>query len=198
MNAAWYQRMSVAFVVLLFISPAAVAVAQPAIIATISPPPNEFGWNNTPVVVSFYCQRALDCPAPLSIHAEGLRQLVRSSVTDADGRTASVSIEISIEFSAPKIAILTPESGFETRRAAIDVHAHVTRSIAEIAIATCNGDRVPVLDSDAITCLSALRDGINDVVVQITDRAGNSASTGIQIHRVGTASSIIVVPDVRT
>src|SRR3954454_25274809 len=100
MNASWCRTMQ--FVYVFLFASAATAIAQPAIIATISPPPNEFGWNNTAVLVSFHCQRALDCPDPLSLEVEGPRQLVERSVMDADGRTASVSVEIRIEFSPPK------------------------------------------------------------------------------------------------
>jgi hypothetical protein len=80
----------------------------PTITAVASPPPNAAGWNATDVTVSFECEDACSgirsCPKPVTVASEGAHQVVSGTAVDRAGNTASVSVTLSVDKSAPTIA----------------------------------------------------------------------------------------------
>jgi pectin methylesterase-like acyl-CoA thioesterase len=81
----------------------------PSIIAVRNPPPNANGWNNTDVTVSFNATDGLSGVAtfsgPVTVSTEGANQPVTGSATDLAGNTASVSVAVSIDKTAPELFI---------------------------------------------------------------------------------------------
>jgi hypothetical protein len=188
---------AVCFSLLTVVAAATPATAQPSIAASITPSPNRFGWNNTQVTISYACGGVTSCPEPIAVSSEGDRQLFRQTVTDAMGRSATVSTEVSIDFTPAAISFTSPSHNSSTTAAAVSISAQVSDAGSRVGTATCNGDAA-VVQAGEVSCIVPLRDGVNDVVVQVTDRAGNSSSTGVQVHRVGSASSVTIVPSVLT
>ncbi len=80
----------------------------PRIDGAQSPPPNQFGWNNTDVTANFVCSDALSgvgsCgPALQTITTEGAGQVVTASATDLAGNTAVLNFgPINIDKTVPE------------------------------------------------------------------------------------------------
>ena len=84
----------------------------PTISASASPPPNGNGWNNTDVTVSFAGSDGLSgvdtVTDPVTVTAEGAGLVVTGIATDQAGNSASTSLTINIDKTAPLIATDKP------------------------------------------------------------------------------------------
>ena len=116
-----------------------------------------------------------------------------------NGMSTTVMTSNGDEDVAPPVVILTmPAKGITTRKAEIVVKGRVSDDSSGIASVTCNGRPATVVDGD-VRCLVSLRPGINDVVLQASDVAGNSASAGGRITRVlRNINAIALTPGRRT
>jgi RHS repeat-associated protein len=80
----------------------------PIINATSTPLPNANGWNNGDVTVTFTCSDARSgiatCPAPDVVTSEGADQIVSGTATDRAGNTATASVGIDLDRTAPTVA----------------------------------------------------------------------------------------------
>ena len=63
--------------------------------------------------------------------------------------------------------------------------------------ATCNG-RPAMLQGSFVTCSIGLHDGVNDIIIQAMDVAGNSGSTGVRVVRAAPPRSIAIIPGTAT
>ena len=85
----------------------------PTIHAAAGRAPNTAGWYNAPVSVAFVCADTLsgvvNCPAAVTASTEGANQPVTGSVTDRAGNSASTSLDVSIDTTAPTIRALVGE-----------------------------------------------------------------------------------------
>ena len=79
----------------------------PSISASLSPEPNEHGWNNEPVHVSFRCSDSLSgiasCTGDRTVRSEGARQAVTGYATDRAGNTDSKTLYVNIDLTKPVI-----------------------------------------------------------------------------------------------
>ena len=81
----------------------------PSISTTVSPPPNASGWSSAASeTVTFLCSDsgsglATTCPAPVTVSAEGSTP-VSGSVTDLAGNTATASVAVQLDRTAPTIS----------------------------------------------------------------------------------------------
>ncbi|MGC2694177.1 MAG: hypothetical protein WA738_00140, partial [Candidatus Angelobacter sp.] len=79
----------------------------PTIQATVSPAPNAAGWNNSNVTVSFTCSDAISgvatCPSPVTVTTEAANQTVSGTATDHAGNSASASVSVNLDKTAPAI-----------------------------------------------------------------------------------------------
>jgi hypothetical protein len=169
----------------------------PVITPTYNPAPTAAGWNNGPVIVSFTCADAASgvasCPAPVSFSSEGQGQSVSVTATDGVGNQRTVTISVSIDLTAPVLAVVQPSSGATVAESSVALSGTVADTLSGMDRMSCNQAPVAVVNG-AWSCTALLHDGMNIVLLQSVDRAGNSASRGVQIIRTAVASAITVVP----
>ncbi|GAB3436899.1 OmpL47-type beta-barrel domain-containing protein [Flindersiella endophytica] len=82
--------------------------ARPGIVGSSSPAPNAYGWNNTPVSVSFSCSDTqsgvAQCTDPVDVTGEGAGQKVTGTVVDGVGKSWSMTVDgINLDFTAPVV-----------------------------------------------------------------------------------------------
>jgi len=158
--------------------PTIVASAFPAVLST---------WANAPVTVTFRCWDASGisfCPAPVTVTEEGPPQLISGTAVDAAGNRNTASIAVGIDLTAPMVTLTSPARAITTRRAEMMVTGRLSDALSGIAGATCDGRPARVV-LRVVLCSVILEPGVNSVILQASDVAGNSASAGVQITRVG-------------
>jgi|GEM_PF-2671395 len=89
----------------------------PEVIASIDPPPNKDGWNNTDVTVSFYCRDyesgIRECPQSVRVSNEGKNQIIRARAIDKVGNSQQIEVVINIDKTPPFVSV----KGVENKRA---------------------------------------------------------------------------------
>ena len=178
-----------------FLSISATALAQTLILAPVRPAPNSAGWNNSEVVIVFACERSVRCPDLVIIGTEGAGQVATGTAVAADGVEATASATFSIDLTPPVVSIQSSSERATTTAASMRIDAHAVDALSGLASATCNGRAAAFDARGTVECVVALHPGVNDIVVEATDRAGNSGSAGIRVTRTGVASVLHVVPD---
>ncbi len=168
-----------------------VQTAPLAVNASTSPLPNVNAWNSGNVVVSFQCTGGVSpvqCPSPQTISVEGANQNITATATDAAGQTASASIILNIDKTAPTIAgQASPQpnsNGWNNTPVTVNFQCDDALS----GLAGCGS---PVVVSV---------EGANQVTSSTaTDLAGNSASASVPVSLDLTpptiTASISPVPD---
>lgn len=154
----------------------------PVISASRSDAPNDNGWNNTPVTVSFLCSDALSgvasCASDVTLSGEGAGQEASGDAVDAAGNGASVTEgPISIDMTAPVVSLSTNAS--YTVDQTVSVTCSASDALSGIDESTCAS-----VGGEAYT----FGVGSHTVTASAKDNAGN----------VGTASatfSVSVTPD---
>ncbi|MDO8677529.1 MAG: hypothetical protein Q7R30_03065 [Acidobacteriota bacterium] len=98
----------------------------------------------------------------------------------------------------PIVTLKSPADGITTRKAEITVKGRVSDTESGIASVTCNGQPATVVDG-VVRCVVSLRPGVNDVILQASDVAGNSASAGARVTLARrTISAIALTPGRKT
>ncbi len=148
----------------------------PGLIAgEITPAPNAAGWNNADATVSFTCSDALSgvasCSESQSLQQEGAQQTVTGTVADTAGNSASTTLTLNIDKTAPEITTtlepLPNEAGWHKEAVLVRFHCSDTLS----GIATC---------PEPVTL--SLEGGAQEVSGTAVDVAGNSASTTVSVN----------------
>lgn len=84
--------------------------SAPIITASVSPAPNSDGWTNSDVTVSFTCSDSLSgidvCPSPITL-SEGAGQIITGTATDKAGNSASTSVMVNVDKTAPVVSNLS-------------------------------------------------------------------------------------------
>lgn len=82
--------------------------APPRITAALSEPADAAGWHRRDVTVTFTCgddlSGVVDCPGPRLVSAEAAGQQISASVTDRSGHTATATVTVNLDKTAPTIA----------------------------------------------------------------------------------------------
>lgn len=121
---------------------------------------------------------------------------IAAVATDARGRTAVAAITVSVDQTAPFLAIETPASNSTTSANTIDIRGTVNDAVEgyygapepKVVVKLANGSvNARVGDKNFLAMGVALALGSNTITVVATDQAGNERSTSINVMRVAAA-----------
>jgi hypothetical protein len=155
------------------------------ITASISPPPNPAGWNNTDVTVSFACsggtRGVASCPAPVRVDSEGSNQTVTGTTVDRAGNSASASVTVNLDKTPPGIAATAspPPNPAGWNNSNVTVTFVCADSLS--GIETCPA---PVLVTS--------EGGTQQVLGEARDKAGNTATASASVSLDKTPPSLAV------
>jgi Glucodextranase, domain B len=156
----------------------------PSIVASQAPPPNAFGWNNSPVTVSFACADNLSgvqsCSTPVTVAAEGKDQSATGGGVDFAGNFAESSAKVSIDLTPPVLAVTSPANGSSVTTSSVSVAGTVFDALSGIASVQCNGVAA-TLSSGGFLCQVGLTPGVNPIQVSAIDNGGNQAQSAISV-----------------
>ena len=178
-------------------SASATAVVQldqtaPTITATVSPPPNASNWSSAASeTVTFTCSDAgsglaTACPAPVTVSAEGATP-VSGSVTDVAGNTATASVSVQLDRTAPTISASV---------APVPNANGWNKGDSAVVSFTC-GDTGSGFASGACPApVTVSTEGVTPVSASVIDQAGNLATivATVQIDRTLPTISAVVTP----
>ena len=167
----------------------------PTITGSRSPAANGFGWNNSPVIVSFNCSDAesgiAGCSDALTLSNEGAGQSVNGQAQDTAGNTASATVsDINIDVTAPTLtgAATTNPNAFGWYKGDVTVQWTGQDGLSGIDPATQPADSV----------ITGEGSNLGAGPVSISDKAGNTGSgsvSGIKIDRTAPTISGATVND---
>lgn len=160
----------------------------PTIQASINPPANAAGWNNTNVTVHFTCTNATSCPADAIVSTEGAGQVISGTATGAGGST-DTSVTLNIDKTAPAVQITSPANN-SSSASPVAVAGNFSAGGSPIASATCNG-AAAAINGLNFTCAVPLNAGSNPIVARVTDTAGNEGSATVNVSLATTATPTI-------
>lgn len=159
--------------------------ALPAITVSASPAPNGNGWNHTAVTVTFVCNAGsstiVTCPNPQLVSTEGANQVITGTVTDATGNSATASMTLNIDQSAPALTVASPSEGDTVSSNTITVTGNVLDSLSGVANVSCNGTATSVTSGN-FSCDLSLNPSVNLVRIVATDVAGNVAVSNLHVR----------------
>jgi|GEM_PF-4157847 len=144
-----------------------VDTTQPTIVPEVNAPPNENGWYNGPVTVSFSCADAesgiLSCSEPITLATDGLDlQAVGHAQDRAGNKAAILKRPIRIDQAPPTIAF--PGAREYLVDEVVDVACVIGDGLSGVKESTCRG-----AGGEAYS----LGVGAHTVSAQATDLAGN-------------------------
>lgn len=146
----------------------------PVISASVSPSPNQAGWHNGPVTVTFTCSDTTSgiatCPDPVTVSTEGSGQVISGTATDIAGNSASTSVTLNIDSTQPAITpSIVPAANINLWHNS-DVTVSFTCDDLLSGITTCP------------TPVTVSIEGAQTISGTVTDNAGNSTTAEVSIN----------------
>jgi pimeloyl-ACP methyl ester carboxylesterase len=155
----------------------------PQITASASIAPNSHGWNNSDVVVSFSASDALSglvsSPADVTVSTEGAGQEIAGTAEDRAGHTASASVVLNIDKTAPQI----------TAGASVAPNGNGWNS-GDVVVSFTTSDEVSGLVSSPADVTVSSEGAGQNIAGAAEDRAGNTASASLVLNIDKTAPAI--------
>jgi len=169
----------------------AVDITAPVITASATPTANAAGWSNSDVTVSFTCSDTgsgiATCPAPVVVSTEGAGQVISGTAVDVAGNSASTSVALNIDKTAPSVALDAPIAGSVQRvnPPAISVSYSDTNAVDGSSLSLqLDGSPLSVTCSTTPTSTScvpvaAISGGAHTLQASISDIAGNVTTSTV-------------------
>jgi hypothetical protein len=152
---------------------------DPGITASVAPPPNGNGWNNSNVTVSFACIPGAapiqSCTSPVNISSEGANQTVSGGVTDTSDNSATATLTVNLDLTPPVLSITSPANPATVNTPYVVVAGTITDALSGAGGVLCNGAPASVTGSN-FSCTVLLNVVSNSISVTGVDLAGNSAT----------------------
>src|SRR5690606_16984074 len=117
--------------------------------------------------------------APVDVLAEGERQLGASLTDEVGNVTSAVPITITVDTTAPEITIISPVNDAVVSVAAVEI----VGNISEAANVFIDGEPMVVSQEGRFSTTRELLEGINEFHIVAEDRAGNSGTFDLRVHR---------------
>ncbi|MBM3765170.1 MAG: hypothetical protein FJW32_07235, partial [Acidobacteria bacterium] len=174
--------------------PVAYTAPKLLISAAPAPAPNAAGWNNTNVTVSFTCSGGvgtITCPQPVAVTTEGANQTIQRTANDTGGNSASASVTLRIDKTAPAIAVTSPSSGSSVPGTQVTLNGTASDTLSGIATVRCNAVTA-ALTPGGFSCTVTLNPGANTINLQATDVAGNTTAITHIINSGSNGLSILL------
>jgi len=156
----------------------------PTITATVLPAPNAAGWSRSNLTVMFTCSDALSgiqsCPTPVVVSIEGANQTISGTTFDFAGNSATASLIVNLDKTAPSLQVASPADGAVLNQANLTINGSVSDSLSGVSSVTCNS--TPALVSgNSFSCMITLVEGPNSVTVLGKDVAENERQTTLSV-----------------
>ena len=162
----------------------------PSITGSRAPEGNAFGWNNSPVTVSFTCHDGLsgiaDCSSPSVVATEGLGLTVAGQALDRAGNGGSTSVTgMNLDFTPPSL----------TLPSALTIEA-TGPSGATVGYASSASDALSgMLDFNCAPASGAVFAlGTSSVQCAAYDKAGNQATGSFTVTVQDTTAPVVTPP----
>lgn len=157
----------------------------PTITGVVTPTPNTAGWNKSNATVTFTCADAISgvfsCTAPVQVSTEGANQVVIGTAQDKAGNTASVSVNVSLDKTAPVLTITSPTNNQAVTPGSVTVTGTATDALSGIATVMC-GSAAATITGSNFTCTYTVVPGPNTLTVQAVDKAGNTTQSTVSVQ----------------
>jgi hypothetical protein len=150
----------------------------PSIVSSRSPAPNDAGWHNGPVTISYVCtdgwSGVASCPAPVTVDTDGADQDVSATGSDRAGNTTTVRDVISIDSAAPVLVGMSVDLMVEA--------AGPSGTTVDFAVPTVTDsvDSDPVVACDRASG-STFPIGVTTVECTAIDSVGNSSTATFDV-----------------
>ncbi|HUJ80151.1 MAG TPA: Ig-like domain-containing protein, partial [Nitrospiria bacterium] len=156
----------------------------PDITASVNPPPNATGWHHQDVTVTFICADAGSgisrCPEPIVVVDEGAGRIVTGTAIDRAGNSASVSVTVNHDKTPPAVSVISPPDGTVRNSSPALITGTSTDALSGVAGVSCGG-LIAALSESTFSCQWSLIEGVNRVVAQAADQAGNVGSSTLTV-----------------
>lgn len=161
------------------------AVVTPlSISASTVPLANSAGWYRSDIRVNFTCNSQAtpiaSCSAPQLIQVEGANRTVRGTAIDSAGNSASTSIRVNLDRTAPLLTVSSPNEGAVVFGPMVSVSGNVSDVLSGVSSLTCNGS-VATIQGSSFFCRVSLKPGRNLLEIKVRDRAGNISSRDVHL-----------------
>jgi hypothetical protein len=174
------------------LSPAVMAVhdtAPPGIVARTTRIANAAGWFHEVLAVEFECTDAISgiatCPDRVIIDTDTTGRTISGTATDRAGNTASTSIAVKLDATAPTLMIQgvgDTLGDILTNSAMLPVAGTVNDTLSGVSSVRCNGASA-TLTPPAFNCSVPLGETRVIVTVEVTDVSGNVTAQTFMVSR---------------
>jgi hypothetical protein len=173
-------------------------VDPPLIIASVSGGARSAdGWYHQPATVYFTCADVgsgiASCTAPVTLSSDGPNQSVSGTAVDRVGLSASATSTVNIDATPPVLTLaVTPQV---TNLSSIALSGSASDALSGLSGVTCNG-RAAAVAGQTFACTVELLEGINELRIVASDRAGGEQTRIIAIRRDVTPPELTIAAPV--
>ena len=158
----------------------------PTITASVDPVVGPEGWWTSTVTVTFTCDDATSgvatCPDPVVVDTDGADQVATGEAIDVAGNTATTSVTIDLDTTAPTVSALTVDPATATAGSTVTVTADVADTTSGIAAAEVFvGDDPGVGAGTPLTVIAGVAS--NDVMAPAASRRLHGRGAGTRRRR---------------